>query len=264
MDSLRALIVDDEPLARRRLKRLLRVLGLEDVYECRSGVQAVAAIQSDPPDLVLLDIQMPGMDGFGVVDAIGVDQMPPTVFVTAYNEHALKAFEVHALDYLLKPVEEGRLQQVLQRVRARRDDRLVLAQRQSLTELLKSLGESGQASRPAAAERYVERLLVTIAGQTRFLRASEIDWIAAEGNYVRLHVGDKSCLIRETMATLEKKLDPRQFLRSHRSTIVNLERIVELHPSFAGNYSMKLSTGVELSLSRNYKLRMQDIIATYQ
>ena len=267
MNELRLLVVDDEPLARRRLRRLLKQAGLEEVDECRSGEQAVAAIQADPPDLVLLDVQMPGMDGFDVVQAVGVERMPTTIFVTAYDEYALRAFEVHALDYLLKPVEEERLQTALRRARARLEQQATAWQRQVLASLLGNLHPGAEPpaahGREASGGRYLERLLVTMGGQPRFLRACEIDWIAAEGNYARLHVGERSCLIRETMGVLEKKLDPRHFLRAHRSTIVNLERIAEIYPAFGGNYVIRLSNGVELAFSRSYRQRMQDTIATY-
>ena len=264
MDGLRVLIVDDEPLARGRLRRLLEREGVRDVEECRTGEQAAAALEADPFDLVLLDVQMPGMDGFGVVEAVGVERMPVTVFVTAYDEHALRAFEAHALDYLVKPVDEDRFARTLERVRER--VRLGAAREQDavLSAVLERLSHGEGAAAPsAAAPVYVERMMVTLGGQTRFLRTDEIDWIEAEGNYARLHVGARSCLIRETMGALEKKLDPRHFLRAHRSAIVNLERVVEMHPAFGGNYLLKLSTGAEVPLSRGYRHRMKDRIATY-
>jgi two-component system LytT family response regulator len=265
MKSVRILIVDDEPLARRRLKRLLKRGGFEEVDECRSGEQAVSAIQSDPPDLVLLDVQMPGMSGFEVIQAVGVDRMPTTIFVTAYEEYALRAFEVHALDYLLKPVEEERLQAAMARVRGRMAHEATEKERLALSTLVSRLWqESGPAAAPQAApRRYLERLLVNFGQQTRFLRAAEIDWIEAEGNYARLHVGDRSSLIRETLVALERMLNPGQFLRVHRSAIVNLERVAELEPSFGGNYVVRLTTGTELPLSRGYRQRMQEVIATY-
>jgi two-component system, LytTR family, response regulator len=265
MKTLRILIVDDEPLARRRLKRLLKRAGFEEVEECRSGEQAVAAIQSDPPDLVLLDIQMPGMNGFQVVRAVGVDRMPTTIFVTAYDEYALQAFEVHAMDYLLKPLEEERLTSAIQRVRARMADQTTEKDRQALTALVARLWPDADAApeQPAQGRRYLERLLVNFGQQTRFLRAAEVDWIEAEGNYARLHVAGKNCLIRETLVSLERMLNPAQFLRVHRSAIVNLERIAHLEPSFGGNYIVRLTTGTELTLSRRYRQRMQAVIATY-
>ena len=266
MDGLRVLIVDDEPLARGRLRRLLEREGVRDVEECRTGEQAVAALEADPFDLVLLDVQMPGMDGFAVVEAVGVERMPVTVFVTAYDEHALRAFEAHALDYLVKPVDEDRFARTLERVRERVRRDAAREQDGVLSAVLERLARGGEAAAlPAGgqAPAYVERMMVTLGGQTRLLRADEIDWIEAEGNYARLHVGARSCLIRETMGALEKKLDPRHFLRAHRSAIVNLERVVEMHPAFGGNYLLKLSTGAEVPLSRGYRHRMKDRIATY-
>jgi two-component system, LytTR family, response regulator len=267
MKRLRVLIVDDEPLARRRLKRLLRRAAFEDVDECRNGEQAVNAILSDPPDLVLLDVQMPGPDGFEVIRRVGVEKMPPTVFVTAFDTYALRAFDVNAIDYLVKPVSEERLQEALRRATERQSQEKSTSVQRALRELLDRITTddvpSVRVGPEASGRRFLERLLVNFAGQTRFLRATEIDWIEAEGNYARLHVGNKSCLIRETLVALEAMLDPDKFLRIQRSAIVNLERVTDLVPGFGGNYIVRLSSGLELSLTRAYRQRMQDVIATY-
>ena len=218
--KIRTLIVDDEPLARRGVRLYLRGEGgVEIVGECANGREAVEAIRGRKPDLVFLDVQMPLLDGFGVVEEIGVENMPAVVFVTAYDEHALRAFETGALDYLLKPLDRDRLRKTLERARARiknpADDL-----NEKLSALLRSIKTDEREGKGAHARRgdYLERLVVKTPERIYFLDAARIDWIESQGNYVRVHTGRESHLLRETMDALEAKLDPAQFLRVRRST----------------------------------------------
>lgn len=248
---IRTLIVDDEPLARERLRTLLAdEADIEIVGECGDGRRAVAAIRKHRPDLVFLDVQMPELDGFGVLRAVGAQNLPTVVFVTAYDKYALKAFEVHALDYLLKPFDRDRFDRALDR--ARRELRRGTGE---LNErVLHLLEEAG------AKPRFLERLVVKTAGRVYFLRAEEIDWFEAAGNYVKLHAGKDEHLIRETMANLEDQLNPKKFVRIHRSTIVQIERIKELQPWFHGDYVVLLRDGTKLTLSRSYRDRLENLL----
>jgi two-component system, LytTR family, response regulator len=252
MERIRVLIVDDEPLAREGIR--LHLDGESDVEvvgECGDGEQAVAAVRSLEPDLLFLDIQMPGLDGFGVLEQIAADRAPVVVFVTAYDEFALRAFDAHALDYLLKPFDVERFQRTLQRARQqiRRHRRPELDSR--LLALLEELR-----GRPS----HLERVAVRRGGRIVFLRTEEVDWIEAAGNYVRLHVGKESYLLRETMSGLESKLDPERFLRIHRSVIVQIDRIREMEPLFQGEYSLLLRGGTRVTSSRGYRDRLQELI----
>lgn len=253
---IRTLIVDDEPLARERLRTLLQhESDVEVIGECADGRQAVSAITADAPDLVFLDIQMPVLDGFGVLQALDDRPLPAIVFVTAYDQYALRAFDVHALDYLLKPFTARRFQKALQRAR----DELVREEGQSsplekrLMNLLDDL--NGEKKHP-------KRLVVKASGRVYFLKIDEIDWIEAEGNYVRLHVGANSHLLRETMKGMEAALDPDRFIRIHRSTIVNTERIRELQPLFHGEYAVILQDGTRLVASRGPENRLRKMLDT--
>jgi two-component system LytT family response regulator len=247
---IRALVVDDEPLARKRIQRLLKgETDVELVGECADGHDAVLAIRRHAPDLVFLDVQMPGLDGFGVVEAIGVDRMPAVVFVTAYDQHALRAFEVSAVDYLLKPFLPERFQRAMRRARAQLRQGTGAGAEERIRQLLAQVG---------AGRRYLDRLLVKGEGRVYFLKAEEIDWIEAAGNYVQLHVGRDAHLLRETMARLEAGLDPARFVRIHRSTIVNLDRVKELHPWFSGEFAVLLHDGTQLRLSRGYRGRLEE------
>ena len=244
------LIVDDEPLARERLRMLLKAEDWLDVVgECPDGASAVAAIQKLQPALVFLDVQMPGATGFEVIDAIGADRMPFVIFVTAYDHYALRAFDVHALDYLLKPFDRERFQQAL--VRARQQ-----LERRSQGDLARRLLQLVEDLRPA--HQRPERFVIKAAGRVFFVRADEIDWIEAAGNYVKLHVGAQAHLFRETMNALESQLDPDTFFRVHRSHIVNIERVRELQPWFNGEYVVFLRDGTRLTLSRGYREKLQD------
>lgn len=245
-DRITVLIVDDEPPARRGLRELLEqqpdmcVAG-----EARSGEEAVEAIESLKPDLVFLDVQMPGGTGFDVVRAIGVDRMPVVVFATAYDQYALQAFEAHALDYLLKPYDRARFETALDRAR------LQLRQRSVDDRLLALI------DRLDAPPRYLTRFALKIGARTRFLEVAEVDYFEAETNYVRIHVGDRSHLMRETLTALAGKLDPARFLRVHRSLIVNKTRVNEVESLFAGEYVLFLSTGRKLTTGRTYRAAVQ-------
>lgn len=269
--SIRVLIVDDEPIARRRIRRLLREEDVEVLGEVGSGREAIEVIRRDRPDLVLLDVQMPDVDGFGVVEALGTDRMPPTIFVTAYNEYAVRAFEVHAIDYLLKPFDPERFRSAFQRARTHIDQVSSAEQGRRIKALLEQvLGETaaaGAASEPIQGSngstphpapvpqrhRHLDRLMVKHDGRVFFVRVTDVDWFEAAGNYVRVHTGKVSHLIRETMQRIESQLDPSTFVRIHRAVIVNLDRIRELQPWFAGDYVVILQDGRQLKLSRTYR-----------
>jgi two-component system LytT family response regulator len=248
--TIRVLIVDDEPLARERLQMMLKPESdLEVVGEAINGDAAVAAIRKLSPDLVFLDIQMPVIDGFSVITELGAEHMPLTIFVTAYDRYALRAFEVHALDYLLKPFDRERFQQALARARAQLQGKETAALNQRLAALLEQLHGEKQP---------LERVVVKESGRIFFLKAEEIDWVEAAENYVNIHAGKASHLLRETMSRLETRLDPSRFVRIHRSTIINIERLQELQPLFHGDYTVILNDGTKLTLSRGYKEKFQE------
>jgi len=250
VNKIRALVVDDEPLARERVLTLLQQeTDVEVVGECSDGGQAVSAIQQHSPDLVFLDVQMPGCDGFEVIQNIGIDRMPMVIFVTAYDQYALRAFEVHALDYLLKPFGRERFRETLKHAKEE-------LERQRAGDLGRRLLALVNDVKPEPPR--VDRLVVKSGGRVFFLRTEEIDWIEAAGNYVRLHLGSENHLFRETMNRMESRLDTRRFARIHRSRIVNTERIKELQPWFNGDYVVILRDGTRLTLSRGYRERLQE------
>jgi two-component system LytT family response regulator len=245
--SIRVLIVDDEPLARDRLRRLLgEDQTLEIVGECSHGLQAVESIQSQHPDLVLLDVQMPELDGFGVLAALEAQDvpLPAVIFTTAYDTFAVKAFEVHAIDYLLKPFDEERLASALTKARRQLEAKEPEALRAKLSQLLNE-------TKPKTT--IAERISIKSSGRIILIKPTEIDWIEAADNYVSLHVGKAVHLLRETMNAMEARLDPTKFLRISRSMIVNTERVKEMHPLFHGDYALILHDGTKLNSSRNYR-----------
>ncbi|BDU69066.1 DNA-binding response regulator [Geothrix oryzae] len=242
--TLRALIVDDESLARQRIRHLLRKApDIEVAAECAHGLEAVKAIEDLAPDLVFLDIQMPELDGFGVVEAVGADRMPPTLFITAYDQHALRAFEVHALDYLLKPFSPERFHQALERAR-----RWCTQKEAGSGPDLEALLAGLRKERP-----WVDRLLVKQGDRHILVKTAGLQWIEAEDNYVRLHVEGTSHLLRQTLSGLLTRLDPAQFRRIHRSAIVNLDCIKEFQPWTGGDHLVIMRDGTRLTLSRTYR-----------
>jgi two-component system LytT family response regulator len=250
--KIRTLIVDDEPLARERLRKLLAAEpDLEVVGECADGHEAVDAIEREAPDLVFLDVQMPELDGFGVLAAVQGPKLPVVIFVTAYSQHALRAFEVHALDYLLKPFDRERFQTALNRARAH-------LERAQTGELSRRLAALLAEWKPEA--KATDRLAIKVAGRVIFVRTAEIDWVEAADNYVNLHVGAEAHMLRETMASLESRLDPKRFLRISRSTIVNVDRVKELQPMFHGDYTVILRNGARLTLTRGYRDKLQQML----
>jgi len=250
--KLTVVVADDEPLARERVLSLLAAEpDMEVVAQCRDGEEAVRAISERRPDLVLLDIQMPRMDGFDVIGAIGADRMPALIFVTAFDTHAIRAFEVRALDYLLKPFGRDRFQQTLQHARA-------ILERRRAGDLGRRLLALVNDIKTEPGPTRLDRLVVKSGGRVFFLRTDQLDWIEAAGNYVRLHLGEESHLFRETMNRMESRLDPKRFVRIHRSRIVNTERIKELQPWFNGEYVVVLRNGARLPLSRGYRDKLQE------
>ncbi|UCC75161.1 MAG: response regulator transcription factor [Gemmatimonadota bacterium] len=257
MQKIRALIVDDEPFAREGIRVLLRDdAEIEIVGECADGREAVAAIREFEPDLVFLDIQMPEVDGFAVIEEVGADEMPVVVFVTAYDQYALRAFDVAALDYLLKPFDDERFATAVARAKAQIRQGAVGELSSKLITLLED--QRGAVARHAPVPgSYLQRVMLKTGGRVVFLKTEEIDWIEAEGDYVRLHAGPNTHLLRDTMKRLEEQLDPAKFVRTHRSTIVNLDRIKELHPYFHGDYRIILKDGTELKLSRSRRQALE-------
>ena len=268
--KIRALVVDDESLAR---EALLVMLGgdpeIEVIAECRNGKEAVTAIREQSPEVVFLDIQMPEMDGFQVVEEVGAMQMPVTIFVTAYDKHALRAFEAHALDYLLKPFDHDRFNTALQRAKT-------FVRQQKLSEISEGLfamlqdlklktGEpptevdSKKPGRGAQKEP-IDRVVIKAGGRIYFLMVEEIDWVEGAGDYLSLHSGNQTHLIRETMGSFHAKLNPQKFLRIHRSTLVNIERIENIQPLFKGDYVITLTSGIRLKASRGYRRELQALL----
>ncbi len=251
------IVVDDEPAARRGVRLLLeRDPTIEIVGEAAGGIEAAELIAQRKPALAFLDVQMPGCDGFETLARVGAEQAPVVVFVTAYDDHALRAFEVSAVDYLLKPYDDARFEAALKRAK----DAVRQRQAQQVDARLHQLLDYLQAGAPPAATTGSERILVKSSGEIFFLKAEEIDWIEAEGDYMKFHVGGKTHLMRETMARLESRLDPKQFIRIHRSTIVNVDRMRKLSPSFAGEYAVILQDGTKLKLSRGYHERIAALL----
>jgi two-component system, LytTR family, response regulator len=249
---IRVLLVDDEPLARAMMREMLQSdAQVEIVGESVNGREALEAIQAHSPDLVFLDVQMPELGGFEVLANLKPGQIPYVIFVTAYDQYAVRAFEVNALDYLLKPFDQERFNNSWLRARTR-----ILRERnggmdQRILSLLEDL---------KAGNKYLERLVIKAGGRIYFLDINEIDWIEAEGNYVSVHSAKKSHLLRETISSLEAQLDPKKFVRIHRSSIVRIASIRELQPWFHGEYRVNLENGTQLALSRNYRDKLQEAL----
>lgn len=250
--GIRTIIADDEPLAREKLRILLASEpGVQIVAECRDGQQTVDALETYKPDLLLLDIQMPVMDGFEVLSAIPAEQLPIVIFTTAYDQYAVHAFEAHALDYLLKPFDQDRLHSAIERTRT---ELLKTTDRDLTNRLLDLLAEARTKSKG------YRRLIIKAGGRVVFLDTDEIDWVEAAANYVKLHVGKESYVLREGIGRISERLDPNQFVRIHRSFIANVRKIKELQPCNSGEYIVVLKDGKELSCSRGYRYGLQQLI----
>jgi two-component system, LytTR family, response regulator len=250
--TIRTVIADDEGLARKKLRILLSAESSVDlIAECQDGKQTVAAVLEHRPDLLFLDIQMPDFDGFKVLDQIPADRMPIVIFTTAFDQYAIRAFDAHALDYLLKPFHQERVHRALERVK----QELLKVHEQSVkARILELLSEAKPKTKP------LRRLVIRTAGRVVFLDMNEIDWIEAAANYVKLHVGKESFLLREGIGHISAKLDPERFVRIHRSSIVNVNRIRELQPCESGEYIAVLRDGKELSCSRGCRPQLLRLI----
>jgi two-component system, LytTR family, response regulator len=243
--KIKTLLIDDEPLARERIRSLLRQeTDFEIAGECGTGIEALEAIKRERPDLVFLDIQMPGMSGFDVLRGLDRDHLPMVIFVTAYDQHALKAFEVHALDYLLKPFKQSRFKQTVERVRETIAARQGNATPAGLLELLGHL---------KPAREYLTRIAVRNGDRVLFVKSEHIDYIESAGNYVVIHAGKENHVVRETLTALEEQLDPKRFLRISRSTMVNADQIRELQPLFKGEHVVVLQNGKQLTMTRGVR-----------
>ena len=252
MPRIRSLIVDDEPLARARITELLaRESDIEVIDECANGTDAVNAIVAEEPDLVFLDVQMPELNGFGVLERLAGRRLPVIVFVTAHDAYALKAFEVHALDYLLKPFDRDRFSRTLDRARETLRSRATGEFDRRLGELLSQLGDG---------KRYLNRMVVKGEEASVLVQVKDIDYVESAGNYIKVCVGKERYLLRETMNGLEASLDPAQFVRIHRSFIVNLDRVRGFEPYFHGDYVVRLHDGRSLTLSRTFRDRVEERI----
>jgi two-component system, LytTR family, response regulator len=256
---IRTVIADDEELARRGLRALAqRCEDLELICECSNGREAVEAILRHRPDLVFLDVQMPGKTGFDVISAIAGGQRPHVVFVTAYDNFALRAFEVHALDYLLKPVNEERFDAALARVR----EAMSHATDNAIVQRVRQVAADLQIASSPSLVPVADRLPVKANGRIILIRLADIDWIEADRDYVSVHVGSKIWLMRETIAALELRLALSGFVRIHRSTLVNADRVKELRPRDKGEYTVVLNDGTELKLTRNYRASVERLVGS--
>jgi two-component system LytT family response regulator len=255
-NKIRASIVDDEPFARERVRRLLgSETDIGIVGEAGDGFQAIEMIRSTRPDLLFLDVQMPGRDGFAVLENLQPEETPIVVFLTAFDQYAVRAFEAAALDYILKPFDEERFAKTLARARTALAQ-ISSAQSRGDTQLSTGEVETVASSELGAGQKYLERIIIRSGGRVLFRRAEEIDWIEAEGNYVRLHSGESAFLMRETIGSLEAQLDPAKFARVHRSAIVQIGKIREAEPTFSGSHKLLLENGEQLVMSRRYRRRL--------
>lgn len=254
-NKIRVLIVDDEPLARRGIRQLLESeKDFEIAGEAANGREASVALEKFAPDLVFLDIQMPLVDGFSLIEKIDSQNLPEIVFVTAFDEHAIRAFEAGAIDYVLKPINVGRFQKTLERVRRR----VWAGENNSLDKKLADLFNNLKPAR----ENYLERLAVKENERIRFLSVGKIDWIASQGNYIEIHSAREKFVLRETMDGIESKLNPKEFLRLRRSVIVRIELIKELRPLFNGEFEVVLKNGTTLMSSRRYRKNLDALLKT--
>lgn len=248
--DIRVLVVDDEDAARLRLKDILNGdPDIREVSEAANGQEARRRIQDEKPDLVLLDIQMPGMNGFELITAIGPSRMPLTIFVTAYDDHAIQAFETNALDYILKPFSDERIQATLSRAKSRMRELRMGEFGQDLIRALKTVTQP---------RTYLDRLAIRSDGVTRFVNSAQVDWIEASGPYVTLHIGGKHLLHRVSLTALLDKLDPNRFLRIHRSTAVNIDSIVQLEPLSHGELELLIKHGGRVKVSRTHRTALED------
>jgi two-component system LytT family response regulator len=261
--KIRVLIVDDEEIAREGIRRrLTKFPDAEIVGECANGIKAVAEIKRRKPDLVFLDVQMPGLDGFEVIEKIGVERMPMVVFVTAYDKYAINAFGVHAFDYLLKPFDEERFESTMHRVLTMFQGIEGNTENQRLMKLLEDLkkGQLNLERNLQSSTEFLERMVIKKAGRIFFINIDEIEWFEAANNYIRLHSKGDEYLVRESLNNLESRIDPRRFVRINRSIIVNTGHIKELHPLFHGDYAVILKDGTELRSSRNFRKNFASLL----
>jgi two-component system LytT family response regulator len=246
---IKVLIVDDEPPAREVIRKMLAEDDdLQVVGECSNGAEALGAIARQAPDLMFLDIQMPEVDGFELLEACGGGKMPAVVFVTAFNRYAVKAFEVSAVDYLLKPFDHERMALAVERAKTNLRERSELERSEQVLDLLNRLGAGG----------YLKRFVIKNNGRILLIASEDVDWIEADGNYALLHCGKDRHMIRETLKGLEERLDPERFYRIHRSTIVNIDAVKELHKHFNDDHLVILKDGGELVLSRRYRAKLSE------
>lgn len=252
---IRALVVDDEEPARNILRDLLDAdPDIELLGECVNGREAVEAIHEDRPDLVFLDIQMPEMDGFGVLDTLRPEELPVVIFVTAFDQYAVRAFEVHALDYLLKPFDDDRFREAVSRAKATIRTREVERVSEKLLGLIRERREQDT----RGSEGALTQLMIRSGGRVRFVKTADIDWIEAADYYARIHAGKRTHLLREPLSSLEERLDPERFARVHRSAIVNLDRVREMRSLFKGSYAVVLEDGTQLRLSRQKRAELEE------
>jgi two-component system, LytTR family, response regulator len=255
---IRVIVADDEPVARRRVARLLRAEpGVAVIAECSGGLETVARVSVEQPDLLFLDVQMPDLNGIEAVQRIGVDKMPPVVFVTAFDQYAIKAFELSAVDYLLKPYDTERFQQALARARKLIDDGDGAARARDLQNVVQLLLAEKQRAETAENGSFIDRIALKVDGSLRIVRIDDVDWFETDGNYVRVHIGKVNHPVRGTIAELERQLHPEKFVRIHRRHIVNLDRVAEVQPWFAGDAIVILRDGTKLRVSRTHRPSFQ-------
>ncbi len=267
MTVLRSVIVDDESLARKGLRlRLKNIPGVEIIAECANGREALEVVGAESPDLLFVDIQMPGMTGFELVGRLQSDDMPLVIFVTAYDQYAIEAFDVHAVDYLLKPIDEDRLEAAVERARQRLNEAGAITDKQRLLDLIisitgKSESSVGQLIQDHSGKKaYPDKLAIKDSGETTIVKMADIDWVDAAGDYMCIHALGETHIMRITMKQLEEKLDPNVFQRVHRSTIVNLDRVVKVCSHMNGEYYLTLANGSRIKMSRSYKDKVRHFL----